>query len=122
MKAALKLKRTLQALLVAGISIFALAPVYAAGAPKVTADNYVRAESDVQMKGYIESLDCFGKFHHNRQPYDVDNQVTIRFGGDPKADNFLPIVPGWNYIVRLYRPKQEVLDGSWAFPSPQAVE
>jgi hypothetical protein len=53
---------------------------------------------------------------------DKDGSITIRFGGDPKADNFLPIVPGWNYIARLYRPQKAVLDGSWTFPSPQAVE
>jgi hypothetical protein len=53
---------------------------------------------------------------------DKDGSITIHFGGDPKADNFLPIVPGWNYIARLYRPQQAVLDGSWTFPSPQAVE
>jgi hypothetical protein len=51
-----------------------------------------------------------------------DGSITIHFGGDPTADNFLPIVPGWNYIVRLYRPRQEILDGSWTFPSPEPVE
>ena len=53
---------------------------------------------------------------------DKDGSITIHFGGDPKADNFLPIVPGWNYLVRLYQPGQEILNGSWTFPSPQAVE
>jgi hypothetical protein len=53
---------------------------------------------------------------------DKDGSITIHFGGDPKADNFLPIVPGWNYIVRLYQPGQEILNGSWKFPSPEAVE
>jgi hypothetical protein len=76
------LHRTLQALIISGISIFALAPAHAADAPKVTADNYVRAESDIQMKGYIESFNCFGKFHHNRKPYDVENQITIRGNRD----------------------------------------
>ena len=344
MKATLKLQRTLTVLLITGILIFVLAPAHAADAPKVTANNYVRAESDIQMKGYIESYKNFGKFEHFRKAFPLDNQVTVRgnrdtlysfgvfdlrspltvtlpetegryqslmivsqdhsiwglygpktgtlteekvgsryvlmtvrtfadpndekdmkeafrlqdavvvkqadigkfevpdwkkdevekmretinvvastltdtsrifgkkeeldpvywmlgaalgwgglpahaasyvnvvpekndgktpytltvkdvpvdafwsvtlyddkgfmpvneyqaysfnnvtakknqegsitihFGGDPKADNFLPIVPGWNYIVRLYRPKQEILDGSWVFPSPQAVE
>ena len=51
-----------------------------------------------------------------------DGSITIRFGGDPKADNFLPIVNGWNYIVRLYRPKQGILDESLPFPYAQAVE
>ena len=72
-----KLHRTLQVLLITGISISALAPAPAAEAPKVTANNYVRAESDIQMLGYIKALDCFGKFGHYREPYDVDNQVTV---------------------------------------------
>jgi hypothetical protein len=24
---------------------------------------------------------------------------------------------GWNYLVRLYQPRAEILDGSWTFPS-----
>ena len=77
-----KLYRTLQALLISGISVYALTTAHAAEAPKVTGFNYVRAESDVQMKGYIESYNILGKFHHNRQPYDVDNQITIRGNRD----------------------------------------
>ncbi len=76
------LQIALQALLIIGISIFALTPALASDAVKVTADNYVRAESDFQMKGYIESFNCFGKFHHSRKPYDVDNQVTVRGNRD----------------------------------------
>jgi len=53
---------------------------------------------------------------------DKDGSITIRFGGDPKADNFLPIVPGWNYIVRMYQPGPEILNGTWTFPSAQAVQ
>ena len=53
---------------------------------------------------------------------DKDGSITIHFGGDPKVDNFLPIVPGWNYIVRLYQPGMEILNGSWHFPDPEAVE
>jgi len=48
---------------------------------------------------------------------DADGTVSIQFGGDPKtAANYLPIAPGWNYIVRLYRPRKEILDGTWKFP------
>ena len=43
MQATLKLQRTLTALLITGILIFVLAPAHAADAPKVTANNYVRA-------------------------------------------------------------------------------
>ena len=30
-----------------------------------------------------------------------------------------PDLPGWNYIVRLYRPRAEVLDGKWKMPEAQ---
>ncbi len=49
-----------------------------------------------------------------------DGSTTIHFGGDPKAENYIPIVPGWQYIVRLYRPHKEILEGKWKFPT--AVE
>jgi len=47
---------------------------------------------------------------------DGDGGVTIHFGGDPKQSNYLPILKGWNYTVRLYLPRKEVLNGSWKFP------
>jgi len=47
-----------------------------------------------------------------------DGSATIHFGGDPAQDNFLPIVPGWNYIVRMYRPQKEIIEGTWKFPVP----
>jgi len=53
---------------------------------------------------------------------DKDGSITIHFGGDPTQPNFLPIVPGWNYIMRVYQPKKEILDGSWKFPNPEPVE
>ena len=46
-----------------------------------------------------------------------DGSTTIHFGGDPKAKNYIPIVPGWQYIVRLYRPHKEILEGKWKFPT-----
>jgi len=54
---------------------------------------------------------------------DADGSITIQFGGcDGKVPNCLPIMPGWNYTVRLYRPHAEILDGKWRFPEPVAVE
>jgi hypothetical protein len=82
MKTQSTLQQALQALLITGISIFAFAPALAEDPVQVTAENYVRAESDFQMKGYIENLNCFGKFTHSRKPYDVDNQVTVRGNRD----------------------------------------
>jgi len=45
-----------------------------------------------------------------------DGSVTVTFGGSPEDPNNLAIMDGWNYIVRLYRPRPEVLDGTWTFP------
>jgi hypothetical protein len=51
-----------------------------------------------------------------------DGSVTVQFGGcDGKTPNCLGITPGWNYWVRLYRPRTEILNGSWAFPDAQPV-
>jgi hypothetical protein len=47
---------------------------------------------------------------------DPNGSVTVRFGGqEGKLPNCLPIMKGWNYIVRLYRPRAKVLDGRWNF-------
>jgi len=45
-----------------------------------------------------------------------DGSFTVHFGGDPKSLNFLHIMEGWNYTVRLYQPRNEILDGQWTFP------
>lgn len=51
-----------------------------------------------------------------------DGSVTIQFGGDPAtASNFLYTPDGWNYMVRLYRPRKEILDGTWKFPEAEPV-
>ena len=47
----------------------------------------------------------------------ADGSVPIQFGGcDGKVPNCIPIVKGWNYTVRLYRPRAEILSGKWKFP------
>lgn len=45
-----------------------------------------------------------------------NGSFTINFGGDPKQDNFLYIFEGWSYVIRMYQPHEEVLDGTWEFP------
>jgi hypothetical protein len=53
---------------------------------------------------------------------DDDGAYTVQFGGDPdNAANCLPIFPNWNYAVRLYRPRKEVIDGSWTLPEAQPL-
>lgn len=51
-----------------------------------------------------------------------DGSYTVHFGGDQKAVNWLPIFPGWNYTVRMYRPRPEVLDGTWVFPKAKPTD
>jgi hypothetical protein len=52
----------------------------------------------------------------------ADGGVDIQFGGcDGKIPNCLPIMKGWNYTVRMCRPRAEILDGSWKFPEAQPM-
>jgi hypothetical protein len=70
-----------------------------------------------------------GKGYFEQNPYnaytlnnltakkDSDGSVTVQFGGcDGKIPNCLLIMSGWNYMVRLYRPRAEILSGKWKFP------
>jgi hypothetical protein len=52
----------------------------------------------------------------------ADGATTVQFGGcDGKIPNCIPIVKGWNYTVRLYRPHAEILSGAWKFPEAMPV-
>ena len=52
----------------------------------------------------------------------ADGSVAIQFGGcDGEILNCLPIMKGWNYTVRLFRPRPEILDGTWRFPAAQPI-
>jgi hypothetical protein len=51
-----------------------------------------------------------------------DGSITINFGGcSDNRPNCLPLMDGWNYMVRLYQPRPEVLDGPWAFPTIETI-
>ena len=63
--------------------------VMADDSPEMTIQNYVRAETDLQMRNYVEHMDAFGKFAHVREAY-----------------------------VRMYQPQKEILEGTWKFPVP----
>ena len=54
---------------------------------------------------------------------DPDGSVTLQFGGcSDTSINCMPITPGWSYLVRMYRPRKAVLDGSWKFPEAQPLK
>ena len=79
-------------------------------------------QEDRQLWVSYFNLDGKTRFKtYDLQPEDMFNWEVCE-GGDPKADNYLEIMDGWNYLVRLYQPKKEILDGSWTFPSPQEAQ
>ena len=52
-----------------------------------------------------------------------DGSVTVNFGRSKDGkDNFLYVVEGWNYVVRLYQPSKVVQEGKWSFPVPKPVK
>jgi len=52
----------------------------------------------------------------------ADGSVTLHFGGDPNSNNYIPITKGWNYVVRMYRPREELLNGTWKFPELKELD
>jgi len=87
---------------------------------------------DVPVDGFwsISLYNAEGYFEPNRyNAYSLnnitakkgnDNSVSVQFGGcDGTVPNCLPIMKGWNYMVRLYRPRAEILSGKWKFPEAQ---
>lgn len=90
--------------------------------------------SGVPVDGFwsITLYDADGRFRKNEyDAYSVNNltgrkstdgSVAVQFGGcDGRIPNCLPTMPGWNYMVRFYRPRAEILEGRWKFPEAQPV-
>jgi len=98
--------------------------------PGLPAGEYQLTVRDVPVDGFwsISLYNAAGFFEPNdRGAYvvnnitavrDEDGSVTVHFGGcGDGRPNCLPIMDGWNYVVRLYRPRAEILDGTWTFPA-----
>ncbi|MCP1849660.1 MULTISPECIES: DUF1254 domain-containing protein [unclassified Bradyrhizobium] len=89
---------------------------------------------DVPVDGFWSISVYNAKGYFEKNPYDAytlnnitakksaDGSIAVQFGGcDGKLPNCLPTMKGWNYTVRLYRPRAEILNGKWKFPEAQAV-
>ncbi|MEH3129947.1 MAG: DUF1254 domain-containing protein [Mycolicibacterium neoaurum] len=104
--------------------------------PKVPAGHYQLVFTDVPVDAFwsVSVYNAKGFFEPNVAGlYSVnsvtgvrgaDGSVTVRFV--PSADGELPpnaiIVPdGWNYLIRLYRPRPQIIDGTWAAPELTAI-
>jgi hypothetical protein len=103
--------------------------VYIGVDPRLPMGQYEVTVGDVPVDGFwsISVYNAAGFFEPNdRNAYMVNNitgvknpdgSTTVRFGDYPRdVPNAVPITDGWNYLVRLYRPRPEILDGSWQFP------
>jgi len=101
---------------------------YVGVSPNLPVGEYeLTVADDVPVDGFwsISVYNADGYFEPNEQgAYSVnsitadrnhDGSVTVRFGG--RGDNSIPIVEGWNYLVRLYRPRPEIRSGAWSFPT-----
>ena len=100
---------------------------YVSVEPDLPVGEYRLTVREVPVDGFwsISVYNADGYFEPNdRDAYSINNltatpnadgSVTVRFGGD--GPNQLPITDGWNYTIRLYRPRPEILDGSWSFPT-----
>lgn len=68
--------------------------------------------------GYLEPNDLGRNSLNNLSAKpNEDGSFTIHFGGDPEGENYLPITEGWNYAIRMYQPRKEILNGQWTFPA-----
>ena len=74
-------------------------------------------------KGYFEknALESYS-LNNVTAVKNADGSVDVQFGGcDGRISNCLVTMPGWNYTVRLYRPHDQILNGSWMFPEVQPM-
>ena len=74
--------------------------------------------------GYFENnaLDSYSLNNLTARP-NADGSYTVQFGGcATDTPNCLYTPAGWNYVVRLYRPRKEILDGTWNFPQAQPAK
>ena len=89
---------------------------------------------DVPVDGFwsVSVYNAQGYYEQNKQnAYTLNNltakpsadgSIAIQFGRcQTSTANCLPITEGWNYTVRLYRPRAQILSGHWTFPSPEPI-
>lgn len=92
--------------------------VYILNVPKTVPVKAFWSLSVYNAKGFFEK-NAYNAYSINNitAKKNDDGSVTVQFGGcDGKIPNCLPIVEGWNYTARLYRPEQSIVSGKWKLP------
>lgn len=108
--------------------------IYLNVAPSLPVGRYTLTVSDVPVDGFwsISVYNAEGYFEANdRAAYtvnsvtavsDASGTVVVHLGDwELGTPNCIPLPEGWNYAVRLYRPRAEILDGAWTFPEVAAA-
>jgi hypothetical protein len=100
--------------------------------PKVPLGDYELVFKDVPVEAFwsVSVYNSRGFFEPNaRDLYSVnsvtgarndDGSTTVRFVASADGDvppNTIVTPEGWNYLIRLYRPRAEIVDGSWTPPA-----
>ncbi|MDH4006694.1 MAG: DUF1254 domain-containing protein [Desulfuromonadales bacterium] len=53
---------------------------------------------------------------------DADGSVTIHFGGDKSAKNYMETFDGWNFTLRMYQPTEAYFNETWKKPELKLVK
>lgn len=97
--------------------------VYAINVPKTVPVKEFWSVSVYNSKGFFEkNANNAYSVNDITAKKNADGSVTVQLGGcDGKIPNCLPIVEGWNYTVRLYRPEESLISGKWKLPEAKSL-
>ena len=105
--------------------------------PKMPVGSYqIDVPKDVPVKAFwsVSVYNKDGFFQQNdKGVYNInsasgkanpDGSMTVNLGGcdDASRANCIPLTDGWNYVVRMYRPDESIINGTWTFPAVQKSE
>lgn len=103
---------------------------YVGVAPQLAVGSYDLTMRDVPVDAFwsVSVYNADGYFEPNAENVysvnsvtgeaDEDGAITVRFRPTGEADvpNGVPVPEGWNYLIRLYRPRAEFREGAWTVP------
>src|SRR5512137_3040365 len=73
--------------------------------------------------GYMKSENAI--LNSSTAKLNADGTFTVHFGSEElcgDVPNRLDVTPGWNFVMRVYRPGRSVLDGSYVLPPVRPVK